>query len=101
MCYPLIGRARRAFEERLRDNTITPVPEQAAFRVDWPRWVKTRSERDRRIIGELNPGERTLDVSCKYGLSPSRVSQLRHEFCQDWLRFNGENAVEQRVRDAA
>src|SRR3954447_12378138 len=30
-----------AFEERLRDNTVTPPPEQAAFRIDYPAWLKT------------------------------------------------------------
>src|SRR5262249_50944172 len=42
-----------AFEERLRDNTLTPPPDQAAFRIDFPRWRGTRSERDRRVIDEL------------------------------------------------
>ena len=79
-----------AFEERLCDNTLTPVPEQAAFRIDWPAWVRTRTDRDRRIIEELMTGERTFDVSRKYGLSPGRVSQMRRELHQDWLAFYGE-----------
>src|SRR5262245_48113690 len=40
-----------AFEERLRDNTQTPVPEQVIFRIDFPAWRCTRSERDRRVDG--------------------------------------------------
>ena len=43
-------RQHDAFEERLCDNTMTPVPDQAAFRIDWPAWVRTRTDRDRRII---------------------------------------------------
>jgi hypothetical protein len=82
------------FEERLRDNTRTPVPEQAAFRIDWPVWVKTRTDRDRRIIGDLMSGERTKDVSRKYGLSPARVSQLRQDFHDDWERFNSDKCRE-------
>jgi hypothetical protein len=42
-------------------------------------------------------GERTLDVARKYGLSPSRVSQLRQDFQQDWLRFNGDTSEQQRA----
>jgi hypothetical protein len=76
-----------AFEDRLHDNTVTPVPDQAAFRIDWRTWMKTRTERDRRIIEDLMAGHRTLDVSRKYGMSPGRVSQLRGEFHDDWERF--------------
>jgi len=89
-----------AFEERLRDNTMSPVPEQVAFRIDWPAWVMSRTDRDRRIIRDLMAGERTLDVSRKYGISPARISQLRREFHDDWLRFNGDFS-EQQVAYAA
>src|SRR5262245_54037173 len=37
-----------AFAEPLRDNTITPPPDQAAFRIDFPAWRLTHCERDRR-----------------------------------------------------
>src|SRR5262249_4397288 len=47
-----------AFEERLRDNTQTPPDEQAAFRIDFPAWRRTRSERDRRVLDALMRGER-------------------------------------------
>jgi hypothetical protein len=33
--------------EALCDNTQTPPPEQAAFRLDFPAWLRTRSERGR------------------------------------------------------
>src|SRR5262249_39913909 len=36
-----------AFEERLRDNTLTPVPDQVAFRMDFPAWLRTLTPRDR------------------------------------------------------
>jgi hypothetical protein len=73
--------------EALRDNTRTPVPDQVSFRLDFPAWLATRTERDRRVILDLMHGERPLDVANKYGLSPGRVSQLRQEFCSDWQRF--------------
>ena len=79
-----------ALEERLRDNTVTPPPEQAAFRIDFPRWRCTRSERDRRVIDALLAGGRTKDVSRMFGLSPGRVSQLRRDFLEDWRRFIDE-----------
>ena len=76
-----------AFEERLRDNTLTPVPDQVIFRIDFPVWRCTRTERDRRVIDALLAGGRTKDVSQKFGLSPGRVSQLRRDFMEDWRRF--------------
>jgi len=79
-----------AYEERLQDNTRTPPDEQAAFRIDFPSWLSTRTERDRRIIGDMAIGERTLALANKHGISPSRVSQLRRDFHDDWQIFTGE-----------
>jgi hypothetical protein len=75
--------------EALRDNTQTPPPEQVAFRLDFPAWLLTRTERDRRLAEDLMTGERTSDVSTKFGLSPARISQLRRDFHEDWSRFCG------------
>ena len=76
--------------EALIDNTRSPVPEQVQFRLDFPAWLRTRTQRDRRIIGDMMIGQRTLDLSKKYGISPGRVSQVRREFHDDWQRFCGE-----------
>src|SRR5262245_27267003 len=76
-------------EEALVDNRQTPPPEQASFRIDFPTWLRTRSERDRRLAEDLMRGERTQDVSTKFGLSPARISQLRRDFHDDWQRFCG------------
>jgi hypothetical protein len=81
-----------AFEERLRDNTITPVPDQVCFRLDFPAWVRTRTERDRRVIEDLMAGERTMDVADKHGLTTGRISQLRRDFLEDWTRFCADPA---------
>jgi hypothetical protein len=75
-------------EEALHDNTLTPVPEQVSFRLDFPAWRNTRSDRDRRILDDLMLGERTSDVADKYGLTRGRISQLRSEFHDDWQRFS-------------
>jgi hypothetical protein len=83
-------RRHDAFEERLQDNTVTPVPEQAAFRIDFPRWLQALSERDEYIIGDLLLGARTQDVARKHGLSPGRVSQLRRHYHDSWSAFTDE-----------
>jgi hypothetical protein len=77
-------------EERLHDNTVTPVPDQAAFRLDFPVWLKTLSARDRRIIRWMLKGERTTDLSRRFKISAARISQLRREFQRGWQRFVGE-----------
>src|SRR5262249_38864414 len=56
-------------DEALHDNRQTPVPEQVAFRCDFPAWLRTRADRDRRLALDLMAGERTQDVSQRYGLS--------------------------------
>jgi hypothetical protein len=77
-------------EEALFDNTVSPVPEQVAFRLDFPAWRLTHSERDRRLIDTLMLGGRTKEVSRLFGLSPGRISQKRRQFLEDWRRFCGE-----------
>jgi hypothetical protein len=76
--------------EALHDNTQTPPDEQCAFRIDFPAWRATHTERDRGIIDALLVGDRTSEVAGRHGLSPGRVSQLRREFLTDWRRFCGD-----------
>jgi hypothetical protein len=79
-------------EDALRDNTQTPPDEQAAFRVDFPAWVNTYGERDRRLISTMMIGERTSELSQTFGISPARISQMRRAFFGDWSRFCDEPA---------
>lgn len=75
------------WEERLRDNTQTPVPDQVAFRSDFPSWLRTLTARERRIIRAMAQNERTKDLSRQFELSPARISQMRREFMEDWKRY--------------
>jgi hypothetical protein len=79
--------------EGLRDNTRTPIPDQVSFRIDFPEWLATRTERDRRVVEDLALGHRTRDVAQKYGMSAGRVSQPREQFRRDWRRFVGQLPV--------
>jgi hypothetical protein len=78
------------FSDQLRDNTRTPVPDQAAFRVDFPAWLQTVRERDRRMIAHMVQGEGTAVIARIFGISPARISQLRSEYRSDWMVFTGE-----------
>jgi DNA-directed RNA polymerase specialized sigma24 family protein len=84
-------RACGAVLEALADNSRTPPPEQAAFRIDFPDWLSTLGEGRRRVALALMSGERPRDVARAEGVSPGRVSQLRAELRDRWLRFCGEH----------
>jgi hypothetical protein len=81
--------------EALIDNTVSPVLDQVAFRLDFPAWLLTQSERDRRLIEGMLLGRRTSELARQHGLSPARVSQKRREFHQDWERFTADPAERQ------
>jgi hypothetical protein len=78
------------YEDRLCDNTVTPSPDQAAFGIDFPAWLRTLTARERRLIRTRARNERTKELSRQFALSPARISQLRQEFRQGWQRFCGE-----------
>src|SRR5262249_35905787 len=92
--YGRAGGQRRldAYEERLQDNRVSSVPEQVTFRCDFPSWLTTRTERDRRMIADMARDERTKDLARKHGLSPGRVSQLRRQYHDDWHRHGADPA---------
>jgi hypothetical protein len=81
------------WDEALAQNTRSEIPDQAAFRIDFPRWRRRLSRRDRQIVDELMTGEGTQRVARRHGLTAGRVSQLRRRFREDWLAFHGEPAA--------
>jgi hypothetical protein len=89
---PQIQRFLKTLEDRLADNTQTPVPDQAAFRIDFPAWLRTLSVRERTIAEAMMREERTHDLSKKFGVSPGRISQLRNKLRTEWASFCEEEA---------
>ncbi|MGD0461559.1 MAG: helix-turn-helix domain-containing protein [Tepidisphaeraceae bacterium] len=69
------------------EDRKVPVPDLAAFRIDFPRWLRMLTGRDRKIVYALTSGERTSAVAERFGLSEGRVSQLRRKFEQLWRTF--------------
>jgi len=80
-------------EEALQDNTQTPVPDAAAFRIDFPCWRRSHTRRNRRLLDRMALGERTQALARQFHLSPARVSQLRRHFHADWTAFCADQAV--------
>jgi len=63
--------------------------ETAAARIDVAAWLRTLSERNRKIAKALAIGETTGKVAARFGLSCGRISQLREFFRRHWQRFQG------------
>jgi hypothetical protein len=73
----------------LEDKHAGPA-ETAAARIDVGEWFRRMRPRQRRIAQALAVGERTKDVAKRFRLSPGRIAQLRREFCDAWLAFQGD-----------
>jgi hypothetical protein len=48
--------------ECLQDNRITPVPDQVAFRIDFPEWLNSQAPRDKQIAERLSLGFSAANV---------------------------------------
>jgi hypothetical protein len=83
-------RQQDVFEERLRENAVTPIPDQVQFKIDFGAWLATLTPRERRLIRAMASNERTKDIARQFDVSPGRVSQLRREFKRGWQRFCGD-----------
>ena len=86
---------RQEWKEAVVEDTRTSVFRLAAFRIDFPAWLKRLSARNRKIALALAKGFTTLWVARKFRLSAARISQLRRELCESWHAFHaGPNPPE-------
>jgi len=63
----------------------------AAYRIDFPAWVRTLSRSLRRTLLALwkrKPGELQGDIARALGISPSRLSQRKAELLASYYAFN-------------
>jgi hypothetical protein len=93
-------RVMDSFEERLHENCRTPVPDQAAFRIDWPEFMRSLSQRDRRLATFLSLGHSAKEGAEKFRVSQGRVTQLRQGWCREWHRLNDEESPFERRQEA-
>ena len=73
------------------DNRVTPADE-AIFHLDYQAWLAGLAEPKRRVAELLAEGHEPGLVARLVGLSPARVSQLRHELEVSWLAFQAGTA---------
>jgi len=99
--YASPGGQRRmdTFEERLHENRRTPIPEQAAFRIDWPKFIRSLSRRDQRLATYLSLGNSAKAAAEKFCLSQGRVTQLRQGWCREWHALNDEDSPFERRQE--
>jgi len=68
----------------LVDNTRSPVPEQAAFRIDFSTFLAEQPEKKQKVAVLLAQGHRGKDVATMVGITPGRVTQIRQELDCEW-----------------
>jgi hypothetical protein len=75
-----------------RDHRVGPA-DAAAFRVDFAAWLTGLPGRKRQIAELLAEGHEPGLVARLVGVSPGRVTQLRHELEASWRAFQGPASV--------
>jgi DNA-directed RNA polymerase specialized sigma24 family protein len=83
-------REEQQWTEAVVEDTRTPVFDQVWFRIDFPAWLARLSPRNRRIAKLLAAGFSTGEVATKFGISASRVSQMRRQLHDSWMEFHGD-----------
>lgn len=76
--------------DALKDNTQTPPPDQAAFRIDYTDWISRFPEKKRKVIEHLALGGKRSDAAKELGLSAGRLTQIGNEAETSWSEFQQE-----------
>jgi hypothetical protein len=87
-------------EAVVEDRRAGPA-ETAAARIDLDAWLRSLPQRRRIAAVLLARGETTGAVARNFRVSAARVSQLRNELHEAWLRFHGESQASCQVTAAA
>jgi hypothetical protein len=72
----------------VEDRRASPA-DIAAARIDVAAWLRSLSQRNRRIAKTLAMGETTSEAARRFKLSSARISQIRDELKTSWERFQG------------
>jgi hypothetical protein len=83
------GREPNIWVEALTDNRQTPLPDQVAFRLDFPAWLGVLKRRDQKLVKFLAVGNTPAEAAQQFRVSQARVSQLRAELRVGWQAFQG------------
>ena len=73
----------------VEDKTAGPA-ETAAARIDVAAWFQLIPSRNRKIAKLLASGETTKEAARRFQVSTARISELRQELRQSWLKLQGD-----------
>ncbi|MFO0825306.1 MAG: hypothetical protein U0792_19655 [Gemmataceae bacterium] len=76
------------YEQHVTDDTLTPIPDQVAFRLDWSVFLGTLTPRDRNIAAFLALGHQATEAAHEFNLSLGRISQVRKDWQRRWCEFH-------------
>ena len=85
---------QRAWMEILVEDRRSGPAEIAASRMDFAAWLGSLPKRDRKLADTLAAGESTGGAAEQFGVSPSRISQVRRELQESWNDFVGEGGAD-------
>jgi len=85
--------AATAWKEIVVEDKRSGPAEVTATRIDFAAWLRTLTLREQQIATTLSTGETTNATARKFGVSPSRISQLRKQFQEAWEVFVVERPV--------
>jgi len=74
----------------LVDDTKTAIPDQVAFRLDFPVWLGSQVQAKRQMAVFMAMGNSPRDAAKKFGVTQARVCQVRRELRTSWQTFQGE-----------
>jgi transposase-like protein len=77
--------------EAVVEDDRTPIADQVAFRIDFPKWLGLLRKRDRLIAEALATGHSTSEVAAQFRLSRGRISQMRREYFESWKAFHQDD----------
>lgn len=80
-------------EVLIEDRHAGPA-ETAAARIDIGAWFASLPRKKRRLAEKLATGLTTKKAASKFRLSPGRISQVRRELMDSWMKFQGEPATD-------
>ena len=76
--------------EAIVEDRRTSVPDQVAFKIDFPNWLKRLGRQKRRIAEALAMGNSPSSVADRFKLSRCKISLLRGEFYRSWQEYHGD-----------
>ena len=78
--------------ETLAEDKRASVVDQVAAKLDVRAWFATLTKRMKQIATDLAFGCSTSEVARKYGVTASRISQLRRRLEESWATFQQDTS---------